>query len=104
MINDGELIIASTKFHSEFYLCDNEWHAVTAMVTPTDISIQVEGQDAVIVSKNKRQSAILAPLYLGGKSGIEILFTFFFAEKHIVDKYVLSAYMNVINKHCTVEP
>ncbi|KAL4235534.1 Laminin subunit alpha-2 [Mactra antiquata] len=68
LISNGELTIVSTKYDSEYQLCDNEWHKISAKIQNNGISLQVDGQKPINRNIADLKTKISAPLYIGGKS------------------------------------
>lgn len=52
---------------SEFALCNNAWHNVTALYSSSEITINVDGvRKSWVVQDDTGMDEIRAPLYIGG--------------------------------------
>lgn len=63
---------------SDFALCNNQWHNVTAVYTSTEITINVDGIRKIWVQPNEEtlMDELEAPLYIGGLPGLNFLHIF----------------------------
>lgn len=56
-----------TNYLSEFALCNNAWHNVTALYSSSEITINVDGvRKSWVVQDDTGMDEIHAPLYIGG--------------------------------------
>lgn len=60
-----------TNFSTEFALCDNKWHKVSALYTEEEMTVNVDGvvQSSLALNATTIENRIESPLYIGGLPG-----------------------------------
>lgn len=60
-----------TNYLSEYALCNNAWHNVTAYYTTSELTINVDNvRRSWVVPDDAEMDELEAPLYIGGIPGI----------------------------------
>lgn len=66
-----------TNYVSDFVLCNNRWHNVTALFS-SELTVNVDGvsRSWVLADSESSVDELEAPLYIGGLPGILYLYIF----------------------------
>lgn len=70
-LGGDEIFRVETKLISEFFLCDNQWHNISALYDTHQVAIRIDDQRLAYATSNKNIGTFntKSPLYIGGLPG-----------------------------------
>lgn len=95
-MGNGVMSKATNNLDSDFALCNNQWHNLTALYSSSELTVNVDGirKSWVQSEVNSMIDEIEAPLYIGGLPGKNIFETFIIHINFVTSKMQRSVIYN----------